>query len=134
MNMPINRAAVSTAFRPSEKEASKEPAAVTINYQGFICCCNAAAEMLFGRYCSELRQHHISLLLPSLEGVDWVEKGQPNHRLSFLSHIGHGFDALDKWGNRFSVKLFINDLKNANDATLRLVFRPSRMKAGGVAA
>ncbi len=100
-----------------------EPAALSIDHDGFICDCNAAATAMFGLHCSELFDQHIALLLPELADVEWVQKGRPNHHLNFLSHIGHRFDAVTSGGTSFPVRIFINDLGNAGDCTLRLVIR-----------
>ena len=103
--------------------ASTEPAAITISSAGVICSCNDTAETMFGIASSELRQRHVSILLPSLADVEWFEQGQPNQRLSFLSHIGHRFSAIANDGTSFMVRLFINDLGNSSECTLRLIIR-----------
>lgn len=107
----------------SHRIANIEPAALSIGRDGIICDCNEIAKALFGLPCHELLDRHISLLLPELADVEWVQKGRPNHRLSFLSHIGHRFDAVGSDGRVFPVKIFINDLGNDGDCTLRLVIR-----------
>lgn len=103
--------------------AAVEPAALSIDHNGVICDCNETAKAMFGLRCSDLLDRHIALLLPDLADVEWIQMGRPNHRLTFLSHIGHRFEAMHNDGSSFPVQIFLNDLGNCDDCTLRLVIR-----------
>lgn len=100
-----------------------EPAAFTLDCDGTIHDCNPTAERLFGYRRDELVLRHISLLLPQLAEVHWVEDGQPNPHLRFRGHIGHPFQAVTRNGNHFTSKMFLNDLGNAEQCRVRLVIR-----------
>lgn len=102
---------------------SAEPAAITVNRNGTICNCNKAAETLFGFRHEELVTQHISLLLPQLSDVEWIQDGRPNPHLSFLSRIGRRYKAMKRDGNQFASRLFVVDLGNSEQCGLQLIIR-----------
>ncbi|MGA7180781.1 MAG: PAS domain-containing protein, partial [Thiobacillaceae bacterium] len=68
-------------------------ATLFLNDDGLIEDCSAASETVFGYPKQELRGHHVSLLLPKLEGIELVNQGQVKPRLKFLCHCAVPFMA-----------------------------------------
>lgn len=108
----------------SPQQAGNEPASLAIDREGVIGDCSDNAAALFGFHREELLGRSISLLFPQLAGIEWLEKGQPNHRVSYLAHIGHCFAALSRDGRQFASKLFVNELSNGTFTGVLLLVRP----------
>jgi PAS domain S-box-containing protein len=124
MNARLHTASLAINTVPASfHKPHKDPASLTIDHQGVICDCNETAMSLFGFLRDELVTRHISALFPQLVDVEWVQKGQPNPHLSYLSHIGHRFCAVTRDGREFASKLFLNDLSNSKLTRLLLVIR-----------
>lgn len=100
-----------------------EPAALTLDREGAICDCNRSAEALFGFRSHELVAHHISLLLPQMTEIEWLQEGRPNPQFNFLCRIGRQFEAIARDGRHFNSRLFLIDLDNDPEPRLRLIIR-----------
>ena len=122
---PARRSA-SVPDLPTSEERS-EAAFLTLDGDGFIRDCDAAAEELFKYRRSELVGQQIALLLPELSGSRLLEKGQPNPHLRHRCRIGREFRALAKDGEAFVGKLFLNLLDGSGHARLTLVFCPTAL-------
>ncbi|MGA7180627.1 MAG: PAS domain-containing protein, partial [Thiobacillaceae bacterium] len=80
---------------PARKTVSSQPdlAPLFLNDDGLIEDCSSACEAVFGYPKQQLRGHHVSLLLPKLEGIELVNQGQVKPRLKFLCHCAVPFMA-----------------------------------------
>lgn len=125
INVTRQRAPLSEGpAQDSPQRAGKEPASLAIDHEGVIGDCSDNTAALFGFHRGELLGRPISLLFPQLVGIEWLEKGQPNHRVSYLAHIGHCFAALTRDGRQFASKLFVNELSNGTFSGVLLLVRP----------
>lgn len=123
--MPIVTSGASAAAGGDLRHGPGEDlATLTLDDLGVICHCNLAGEVLFKYRLGDLVQHHVSLLLPQLAGLDMMQKGEPNSHLRFLSHIGCHFQAVTKDGERFASQIYLNILDHNGHNRLSLIVRP----------
>jgi PAS domain S-box-containing protein len=87
---------------------------LALDDQGIILAWGHRSEAVFGYRKGELVGHHVSTLLPQLEGMDLVLEDRINSRIAFLCHCAMPFTVRHRDGNRFSSELFINRLGHQN--------------------
>lgn len=87
---------------------------VALDDKGIILGCGHTCETVFGYRQGELVGHHVSTLLPQLEGMDLVLEDRINSRIAFLCRCAIPFTVRHRDGNRFSGELFINRLGHQN--------------------
>jgi hypothetical protein len=113
--------------------AAQVMAGLMLDDLGMIRDCNPESEALFKYRRSHLVSQHVSLLLPQLAELELIQKGQPNVRLSFLSRIGHHFQATPRKGERLACKLFFNVLDSTGHGQMLLIVRPVETAPGAIA-
>ncbi len=85
-------------------------ATMALDDNGTIKACSKSCERLFGYPAAELLGHHVSLLLPKLEGVALVVRNEVNPRLKYLCHCAIPFLARRRDGRVFAGEVFFNRL------------------------
>lgn len=103
--------------QPSRPDAL-DLAMLTLNDGGVIQHCSSHCEQVFGYRTDELAGHHVSTLLPELQGTELVMDDRINARLAFLCHCAIPFQARRRDGRCFSSELFINRLNQQNVVVL----------------
>jgi PAS domain S-box len=88
-------------------------ATIALDDEGLIQTCSSACEKLFGYPITELLGHHVSLLLPKLEGVALIVSNDINPRLKYLCHCAIPFLARRRDGRIFAGDVFFNRLHSA---------------------
>jgi PAS domain-containing protein len=99
-------------------------AVLTLTDKGMIRECNDAVGRLFGCDPSQLIWQHVSAFLPQLAEIMLLQGEQINPRLSFLSRIGHHFEAIGPAGASFVSELFFHIVENPGRRHLRVIIRP----------
>lgn len=97
-------------------------ATIALDDEGLIQTCSSSCEKLFGYPVTELLGHHVSLLLPKLEGVALVTGNEVNPRLKYLCHCAIPFLARRRDGRIFAGEVFFNRL-NSTQPGLRVMVR-----------
>jgi PAS domain S-box-containing protein len=105
-----------TAFNPHVPSRSDTIglATLALNDRGVIQYCSPDCEQVFGYRTDELAGHHVSTLLPELQGTELVMEDRINARLAFLCHCAIPFQARRRDGAYFRSELFINRLNQQN--------------------
>ncbi|MCX8087505.1 MAG: PAS domain S-box protein [Rhodocyclaceae bacterium] len=99
--------------------------ALVLDGRGVIVECDPQGESLFGYPCADLVGQHVSLLIPELANLEFLQGGQPNSRLRYRSRIGYRFSVLRRNGERFAAILFLNCLESAREVRMSLIVRPA---------
>jgi len=102
---------------PSHPDAL-DLAMLALNDRGVIQHCSPDCEQVFGYRTDELAGHHVSTLLPELQGTELVMEDRINARLAFLCHCAIPFQARRRDGAYFRSELFINRLNQQNVVVL----------------
>jgi hypothetical protein len=96
---------------------------------GFIQSCNKVAEKQLGVGCSQMLLEPITKFLPQLLTTELMLNGKINPRLRFLSRIGQLFVVTSLGGDRFSGRVFFNEVVNFGQQNLCLVILPETAEA-----
>lgn len=104
--------------------AEENAATLLLDQRGMIKGCDSASEKLFGYRRGELIWKHVSMLLPQLANVEFIQDGRINPRLLFLCRIGGYFQGLSRNGERFTSDLLMLNLFNRDSTDLRIIVRP----------
>ena len=115
---------ISTAAPVVRRPAISTPelATIELDAHGVIQDCSATCEQVLGYARTELLGRHVSLLVPTLEGIELLKQNQINPRLAYLCHCAIPFRARRRDGNSISTQLFLNRLNGAK-ASLRMIIR-----------
>lgn len=105
---------------PSEEAT----AVLTLDEEGRICDCNAAAAQLLDCSPGRVAWRHISTIVPQFAETTLVQGGIINPNLRFLSHIGYQFDLVGLGGVHMACALFFNEVEDFGRHCLRLIIRP----------
>lgn len=97
---------------------------VTLNEEGMICWCDFPAMNKSGYRPSDLIWHHISVLLPELEGIALTCDGEINPRLRFFSRIGRPFQMKMLEDKYLAARLFIRNIDKPGRRYLRAMIFP----------
>lgn len=103
-------------------DAPPNLATIALDDEGLIQTCSSSCEKMFGYPATELLGHHVSLLLPKLEGVALVTGNEVNPRLKYLCHCAIPFLARRRDGRIFAGEVFFNRL-NSTQTGLRVMVR-----------
>ena len=90
----------------------RDVATLLLNDAGLIVDCNPACQTTFGYSRQELCNHHVSVLLPKLEGTEIVTDGQINPRLRFLCRCAVPFVARRRDGTIFASEVFLSHISD----------------------
>ena len=106
----------------SQVDGHSNMATIALDDDGLIKTCSSSCEKLFGYPRTELLGHHVSLLLPKLEGVALVISNEVNPRLKYLCHCAIPFLARRRDGRMFAGEVFFNRLYSAGSG-LQVIVR-----------
>lgn len=107
---------------PAQGDGHANLATIALDDNGLIQACSSACERLFGYPRRELLGHHVSLLLPKLEGVALVISNEVNPRLKYLCRCAIPFLARRRDGRVFAGEVFFNRL-HGNQSGLQVIVR-----------
>lgn len=93
---------------PARIDSHLNLATIALDDNGLIQTCSPSCEKLFGYPVTELLGHHVSLLLPRLEGVALVVSNEINPRLKYLCRCAIPFLGRRRDGRNFAGEVFFN--------------------------
>lgn len=96
---------------------------VWLDEHGYIQDSDGAVEQMFGYWFEELKEQHISLLLPALARVELLTQKRINPILLFRCHCSIPFRGIDKNGHEDKYVVFMNLLSYHLGPRLTLTIR-----------